>query len=263
MAHPFLPNHVADLLEDPEKEPQEEEKEFEGEEFDEEMDMDMDFKEEITEPKKISPYEMMGPPRPPHVETYTHSNAETETAAATVGTITRLPPVIRRFTSKVFIRGGSSSTTPTTDNYVEFIPGLDPNLKDEIQYNNKLDQSVVMLKYRVISLEEEIEKLREKLKSAEVNDTSLRVDRDRAERDLIMPPRRMSQATIERLVADKVAKAITADRVIRNTTCGQGENNGEGGGQAGTPVVPECMVTGFMKCNPAIFHGTEGAVELC
>nr|GFB92004.1 hypothetical protein [Tanacetum cinerariifolium] len=38
----------------------------------------------------------------------------------------------------------------------------------------------------------------------------------------IMPPRRMSQASIERLVANKVAEAIAADRVTRNATGGQG-----------------------------------------
>ncbi|GJX18282.1 hypothetical protein Tco_0219114 [Tanacetum coccineum] len=34
------------------------------------------------------------------------------------------------------------------------------------------------------------------------------------------------------------------------------------GGQGGAPAVRECTFSGFMKCNPAVFHGHEGAVEL-
>ncbi|GKF91584.1 hypothetical protein Tco_0275285, partial [Tanacetum coccineum] len=33
-------------------------------------------------------------------------------------------------------------------------------------------------------------------------------------------------------------------------------------GQDAAPVVRECTFAGFMKCNPTLFHGTEGAVEL-
>ncbi|GJX35588.1 hypothetical protein Tco_0247145 [Tanacetum coccineum] len=28
------------------------------------------------------------------------------------------------------------------------------------------------------------------------------------------------------------------------------------------PDVSECTFAGFMKCNPTVFHGTEGAIEL-
>ncbi|GKF03353.1 hypothetical protein Tco_0030276, partial [Tanacetum coccineum] len=33
-------------------------------------------------------------------------------------------------------------------------------------------------------------------------------------------------------------------------------------GQGGAPAVQECTFSGFMKCNPTVFHGHEGAVEL-
>nr|GEV64366.1 hypothetical protein [Tanacetum cinerariifolium] len=36
----------------------------------------------------------------------------------------------------------------------------------------------------------------------------------------------------------------------------------EARGQDAVPVVRECTFAGFMKCNPTVFHGTEGAVEL-
>ncbi|GKE72606.1 putative reverse transcriptase domain-containing protein [Tanacetum coccineum] len=43
---------------------------------------------------------------------------------------------------------------------------------------------------------------------------------------------------------------------------GQGSNANEAGGQGGAPTVRECTFSGFMKCNPTVFHGHEGAVEL-
>ncbi|GJR42054.1 putative reverse transcriptase domain-containing protein [Tanacetum coccineum] len=169
----------------------------------------------------------------------------------------------------------------------KFMKGLDSDVRDEVQYIHKLDQSVVTLEDHVISLEEEIEKLREKLKSTEVNNSSLRVDRDRAERDLyhvrvwvracygdeipqwtdegrpkeatdvvttlgdtqpselIMSPRRMSQAAIERLVTDKVAEAIAVDHATRNTASRQGGNTGEAWGQARAPTK---WFSGIRKC---------------
>ncbi|GJW63134.1 putative reverse transcriptase domain-containing protein [Tanacetum coccineum] len=38
---------------------------------------------------------------------------------------------------------------------------------------------------------------------------------------------------------------------------------GPAGGPAVAPVARECTFTGFMKCGPTQFHGTEGAVGLC
>ncbi|GJY20729.1 hypothetical protein Tco_0393295 [Tanacetum coccineum] len=43
---------------------------------------------------------------------------------------------------------------------------------------------------------------------------------------------------------------------------GQGNNANEAGGQGGAPAARECTFSGFMKCNPTVFHGHEGAVEL-
>ncbi|GJV45377.1 hypothetical protein Tco_1429913, partial [Tanacetum coccineum] len=38
---------------------------------------------------------------------------------------------------------------------------------------------------------------------------------------------------------------------------------GLAGGPTAAPVAQECTFTGFMKCGPTQFHGTEGAVGLC
>ncbi|GJX79696.1 hypothetical protein Tco_0327845 [Tanacetum coccineum] len=80
---------------------------------------------------------------------------------------------------------------------------------------------------------------------------------------IIMPPKRMSQAMIEKLIGDKVAEAIAANRATRGDAGGAGGPAGRAGGPARAPAVRECTFAGFMKCNPVTFHGKEGAVELC
>ncbi|GKA21544.1 putative reverse transcriptase domain-containing protein [Tanacetum coccineum] len=84
---------------------------------------------------------------------------------------------------------------------------------------------------------------------------------------LIMPPRAMTQAAIEKLVSDRVAAALAQDRATRGNTNGAGgpggNIGGNVGGQGGAPPARECTYSSFMKCNPTSFHGNEGAVELC
>nr|GFB69960.1 reverse transcriptase domain-containing protein [Tanacetum cinerariifolium] len=64
---------------------------------------------------------------------------------------------------------------------------------------------------------------------------------------------------IQKLVVDKVARALAADRVARNDP-----NVAEGsGGNGVAQLIWECSFDGFMKCGPTQFHGHEGAVELC
>ncbi|GJS50364.1 putative reverse transcriptase domain-containing protein [Tanacetum coccineum] len=83
---------------------------------------------------------------------------------------------------------------------------------------------------------------------------------------IIMPPRAMTQAAIEKLVSDRVAAALAQDRATRGNTNGAGgpggNIGGNAGGQGGAPPARECTYSSFMKCNPTSFHGNEGAVEL-
>ncbi|GJY04042.1 putative reverse transcriptase domain-containing protein [Tanacetum coccineum] len=77
----------------------------------------------------------------------------------------------------------------------------------------------------------------------------------------------MTQATIKKLVSDRVAAALAQDRATRGNTNGAGgpggNTGGNAGGQGGAPPARECTYSSFMKCNPTSFHGNEGAVELC
>ncbi|GJT79322.1 putative reverse transcriptase domain-containing protein [Tanacetum coccineum] len=73
----------------------------------------------------------------------------------------------------------------------------------------------------------------------------------------IMPPKGMSAAAISKLVVDKVAEALEADRAARNNPNVVGGSGGNGD-QGGAPPVKECSFVGFMKCGPTQFHGNEG-----
>ncbi|GJT77487.1 putative reverse transcriptase domain-containing protein [Tanacetum coccineum] len=77
-----------------------------------------------------------------------------------------------------------------------------------------------------------------------------------------MPPKAMSQAAIERLITQRVNAVVEAERARQVNAGGQGSNANEAGGQGRAPAVRECTFSGFMKCNPTVFHGHEGAVEL-
>ncbi|GJR79175.1 putative reverse transcriptase domain-containing protein [Tanacetum coccineum] len=77
-----------------------------------------------------------------------------------------------------------------------------------------------------------------------------------------MAAKAMSQAAIERLITQRVNAIVEAERERQVNARGQGNNANKAGGQGGAPAVRECTFSGFMKCNPMVFHGHEGAVKL-
>ncbi|GKD93498.1 hypothetical protein Tco_1373335 [Tanacetum coccineum] len=89
-----------------------------------------------------------------------------------------------------------------------------------------------------------------------------------------MPPRRMNQAAIEKLIVDRVAKAIAQHEANRATTAEAGAV-GPAGAEAGVAglargveggnVASEvygCTYKSFLNCNPHIFNVIEGAMGL-
>ncbi|GKB61224.1 hypothetical protein Tco_0917410 [Tanacetum coccineum] len=67
---------------------------------------------------------------------------------------------------------------------------------------------------------------------------------------------------VRKMIKESVDAAIPAKRVRHANA----ENDARGSrpvrGQDAAPAVRECTFAGFMKCNPTIFCGTKGAVEL-
>ncbi|GKE70944.1 putative reverse transcriptase domain-containing protein, partial [Tanacetum coccineum] len=79
----------------------------------------------------------------------------------------------------------------------------------------------------------------------------------------IMPPKKMTQAAIEKLITDRVVATIAEDHATRGNAGGAGRSRGNARGQGEAPPVRECSFNGFMKCNPTTFYGNKGAMELC
>ncbi|GJV11714.1 hypothetical protein Tco_1353255 [Tanacetum coccineum] len=79
-----------------------------------------------------------------------------------------------------------------------------------------------------------------------------------------MPPKSapLTQAAIRRMIKESVDAAIIAERArqanVRNDASGYGLVRG----QDTAPTVRGCTFAGFMKCNPTVYHGVEGAIKL-
>ncbi|GKC51653.1 hypothetical protein Tco_1074398 [Tanacetum coccineum] len=68
--------------------------------------------------------------------------------------------------------------------------------------------------------------------------------------------------TVRRMIKESVDAAIAAKRARHANAGNDARGSGPVGGQDSAPDVRECTFAGFMKCNPIVFHGIEGAVEL-
>ncbi|GJZ43187.1 putative reverse transcriptase domain-containing protein [Tanacetum coccineum] len=78
-----------------------------------------------------------------------------------------------------------------------------------------------------------------------------------------MPPKSapMTQAAMHRLIKESVNAAIAAERERQAKVWNDASGSRLVRGQDTAHVVRECTFAGFMKCNPTVFCGVEGAVE--
>ncbi|GJX06917.1 putative reverse transcriptase domain-containing protein, partial [Tanacetum coccineum] len=79
--------------------------------------------------------------------------------------------------------------------------------------------------------------------------------------DLIIPLKSapLTQAAIHRMIKESVDDVIAAERARHANAGNDARGSGPVRGQDVVPGVHECTFAGFMKCNPTVFHGTEGA----
>ncbi|GJR57839.1 putative reverse transcriptase domain-containing protein [Tanacetum coccineum] len=84
------------------------------------------------------------------------------------------------------------------------------------------------------------------------------------DRERIMPPKSapMTQATIRRMIKESVDTVIVAERARQANVRNDASRSGPVKGRETAPIVRECTFAGFMKCNPTVFRGVEGAVKL-
>ncbi|GKE89866.1 hypothetical protein Tco_1567341, partial [Tanacetum coccineum] len=108
-----------------------------------------------------------------------------------------------------------------------------------------------------------IEKLIEKLSKVEEKAECKKLKKE-LEEARIMPPKSapMTQAAICRMIKENVDADIAAERARHANAGNDTRGSGPARGQDVAPAAHECTFAGFMKCNPTVFHGTEGAVEL-
>ncbi|GKG47308.1 hypothetical protein Tco_0504505, partial [Tanacetum coccineum] len=64
------------------------------------------------------------------------------------------------------------------------------------------------------------------------------------------------------MIKENVDAAIAAERARQTNVRNNASRSGPVRGRETASAVCECTFAGFMKCNPAAFHGVEGAVEL-
>ncbi|GJV96709.1 hypothetical protein Tco_1548286 [Tanacetum coccineum] len=72
----------------------------------------------------------------------------------------------------------------------------------------------------------------------------------------------LTQAAIRRMIKESVDAAIAAERAGHMNAGNDARGYGPVRGQDVAPVVRECTFAGFIKYNPTVFHGTEGAIKL-
>ncbi|GJX22661.1 putative reverse transcriptase domain-containing protein [Tanacetum coccineum] len=79
-----------------------------------------------------------------------------------------------------------------------------------------------------------------------------------------MPPKSapLTQAAIRRMIKESVDAAIAAERARHANARNDASRSGPIRGQDTALAVCECTFAGFIKWNPAVFRGIEGAVEL-
>ncbi|GJS94234.1 hypothetical protein Tco_0801202 [Tanacetum coccineum] len=79
-----------------------------------------------------------------------------------------------------------------------------------------------------------------------------------------MPPKSapMTQAAMRRLIKESVDAAIDAERERKTKFKNDASGSGPVRGQDTAPAIREGTFAGFIKCNPTVFSGIEGAVEL-
>ncbi|GJY92142.1 putative reverse transcriptase domain-containing protein [Tanacetum coccineum] len=80
-----------------------------------------------------------------------------------------------------------------------------------------------------------------------------------------MPPRKMTQAAIEQLIAERVAATLAEHEANRAKIARGSEATGPAGGVAGrntTLEIHSCTYKNFLNCNPHTFSGTEGVGRL-
>ncbi|GJV82925.1 putative reverse transcriptase domain-containing protein [Tanacetum coccineum] len=287
---PVVPEPV---LVDEDEDPEEEEFE-EDDPQEEEDDIEVDVKEDENEPELTYPCEekeSLNPP-PPVSESEPDEVIEVENP---------IEPEDETVPANVYEIDEPSTAAIPRENCDSLLPGLmrqdiDSLFGRMVNFLRRLcgretSHALVKKKGKVEKLDDvkdktESKKLKKELEEARLSNTFLHMQNERVKRDLcwtrirahefylelirrgfvfVERPNEAINVPVEDVESSSskdVDAAITAERErqakVRNDASGSGPVRG----QDTTPVVRECTFAGFMKCNPIVFRGVEGAVEL-
>ncbi|GJY27494.1 putative reverse transcriptase domain-containing protein [Tanacetum coccineum] len=280
---PIDPEHV---LVDEDEDPEEDEFEEEEDPQEEEDDMEVNIKEDENDPELTYPYEEMDSLNPSSPASKSEPDDEIEVEDA-------VEPEIKTVPVSVYEVGESSTAAIPREDGDSLLPSfmrqdIDSLFGRMVNFSRRLcgrEMAHALVKKKgkakdkfygklILDLGNEVrfsveqgtaamEKLVKRLGNTE-DKVECKKLKNELEEARIMPPKSapMTQAAIRRMIKESVDAAIAAERArqarVRNDVSGFGLVRG----QDTAPVIRECTFAGFMKCNPAVFRGIEGAVEL-
>nr|GEY19331.1 hypothetical protein [Tanacetum cinerariifolium] len=259
---PVVPKPV---LVDEDEDPEEDEFEEEEDPQEEEDDIEIDIEEDKNDPELTYPYEKVDPLNPLPLAFESEPDNEIEVENPIEHEDETVP-------ASVYEVGESSAAPFLREDSDSLRPGLmrmDINsLFARNGYNGNLVEKLGNTKDNV-----DCKKLKNELKEARFSNTFLRLQNERVERNIYWTRLRAHefyQEMIHRgfVFEERPNEAINVPIEDEKNPV-QGKNvridasgSGPVRGQDAAPAIRECTFVGFMKCNPAVIYGVEGAVEL-
>ncbi|GJR09219.1 putative reverse transcriptase domain-containing protein [Tanacetum coccineum] len=274
------------VLEDEDEDPEEDEFEEEEDPQEDEDDMEIDIEEDENEPELTYPYEEVDPLNPPppasesepddEIEVENPIEHEDETVPVSVyevgesstAAIPRedgdrlLPGFMRRDIDSLFGRMVNFLRRLCGRETAHALVEKKGEAKDKfygkliLDLGNEVRSSVEQGTAAMEKLVEKLENVKEKAECKKL--------KKELEEARIMPSKSapMTQAVIRRMIKESVDVAIVVERARKANVSCDASGSGPVRGRDTALAVRECTFAGFMKCNPAAFHGVEGAVEL-
>ncbi|GJX14090.1 putative reverse transcriptase domain-containing protein [Tanacetum coccineum] len=248
--------------------------------------MEVDIEEDENEPELTYPYEEVDPLNPPlpasesepddEIEVENPIEHEDETVPVSVYEVGEsstaiipqedgdrlLPGFMRRDINSLFGRMFNFSRRLCGRDTAHALAEKKGKAKDKfygkliLDLGNEVRSSV---EQGTAAMEKLVEKLGNTKDKAECKKLKRELEEAR-----IMPQKSapMTQAAIRRMIKESVDAVIAAERARQANVRNDASRSGPVRGRDTAPVIRECTFAGFMKCNPTVFHGVEGAVEL-
>ncbi|GKC39858.1 putative reverse transcriptase domain-containing protein, partial [Tanacetum coccineum] len=276
--HDDVPVDPEPIIEDEDEDPEEDEFEEEDPQ-EEEDDMEVDIEEDENELELTYPYEDVDPLNPPSLASKSEPDDEIEVENPIEHKDETVPV-------SVYEVGESSTAVIPREDGDSLLPGfmrwdidslfgrmLILDLGNEVR--SSMEQGTAAMEKLVKKLGNTEDRVEcKKLKKQEMirrgfvfeerPNKAINVPIEDKKSPLIMPPKsaRMTQAAIRQMIMESVEAAIAAERARKANVKNDASRSGPVRGRDTAPAVRECTFAGFMKCNPAVFRGVEGVVEL-